>query len=129
MIKRLRITINGEPYEVTAEVFDDDGVAAPPKQSAALSTVPPPVMSPVLSPDPRPLVASGSGMVTSPMSGRLVSYSVKVGDDIAIGDELAIVEAMKMNTYVHAESGGKVLDLLATPGDGVEEGQSLLRIG
>ena len=125
MIKRLRITINGEPYEVTAEVFDDAGGASPPTQSAALSTVPPPV----LSPEPRPLVASGSGMVTSPMSGRLVSYSVKVGDDIAIGDELAIVEAMKMNTYVHAESGGKVRELLATPGDGVEEGQSLLRIG
>lgn len=129
MIKRLRITINGEPYEVTAEVFDDAGVTAPLTQSAALSTVPPPVMSPVLSPEPRPLAASGSGMITSPMSGRLVSYSVKVGDEVAIGDELAIVEAMKMNTYVHAESGGKVLELLAIPGDGVEEGQSLLRIG
>lgn len=125
MIKRLRITINGEPYEVTAEVFDDAGGSAQAPQSASLSTVTPPVMSPA----PRPLAASGTGLVTSPMSGRLVSYSVKAGDDVAVGDELAIVEAMKMNTYVHAESGGKVLELLATPGDGVEEGQSLLRIG
>jgi len=125
MIKRLRITINGEPYEVTAEVFDDADGSAPVAQSASLSTVAPPAAS---SPS-RPLAAAGSGVVVSPMSGRLVSYSVKAGDAIAIGDELAIVEAMKMNTYVHAESGGKVLELLATPGDGVEEGQSLLRIG
>ncbi len=129
MIKRLRITINGEPYEVTAEVFDDGDVVAPAPQPAALSTVPPPVMSPVLASAPRPSAVSGTGMVASPMSGRLVSFSVKVGDDIAIGDELAIVEAMKMNTYVHSESGGKVLELLATPGDGVEEGQGLLRVG
>lgn len=125
MIKRLRITINGEPYEVTAEVFDDAAGAAVAPKAAALSTVSPPVVSPAS----RPLAASGTGAVVSPMSGRLVSYSVKAGDDVSIGDVLAIVEAMKMNTYVHAESDGKILELLATPGDGVEEGQSLLRIG
>ena len=122
MTKRLRITINGEPYEVTAEVFDEAGS---PQPSAAPVAVAPPVISPT----PRPSVSSGGGVVGSPMSGRLVSYSVKAGDDVAVGDVLAIVEAMKMNTYVHAESGGKVLELLANAGDGVEEGQSLLRIG
>jgi biotin carboxyl carrier protein len=63
------------------------------------------------------------------MSGKLVSYSVKVGDKVAVGDVLAVVEAMKMNTYVHAEFAGGVLELLAQAGDGVEEGQSLMRIG
>lgn len=94
MIKRLRITIDGEPYEVTAEVFDDIEGAAPSPQFAALS----PVTSPVISPAPSPLVTAGTGIVTSPMSGKLVSFSVKAGDEVAIGDELAIVEAMKMNT-------------------------------
>lgn len=124
MIKRLRITINGERYEVTVEVLDDTAVTSAPAHPSAPLVVPPPV----LSPPPRPAMTSGTDMVTSPMSGRLISFSVKVGDEISIGDELAIVEAMKMNTYVHAESGGKVLELLAVPGDGVEEGQSLLRI-
>lgn len=125
MIKRLRITIDGESYEVTAEVFDDIGGAAPSPQFATLSTVTPPVISPA----PSPLGTAEAGAVPSPMSGKLVGFSVKTGDEVAIGDELAVVEAMKMNTYVHALCGGKVLELLATPGDGVEEGQILLRIG
>lgn len=127
MTKRLRITINGERFEVTAEVLDEGGLSAPPAPAApvALSA---PVAAPVLAAPPRPASpASGGGAtVVSPMSGKLVSYSVKVGDEVAIGDQLAIVEAMKMNTYVMAEAGGTVQELLASPGEGVEEGQAIL---
>lgn len=123
MIKRLRITINGEPFEVTAEILDEPSPAAVSLPVASVS-------APVVAAPPRaPSAVSGSGTVTSPMSGKFVGCAVKVGDEVSIGDVLATVEAMKMNTYVHAECGGRVLEILATPGDGVEEGQVLLRIG
>jgi len=125
MIKRLRITINGEPYEVTAEILDEPS-AVPAAGSLPVASVSAPV---VVTPPRAPSAISGSGTVTSPMSGKFVSCAVKVGDEVSIGDVLATVEAMKMNTYVHAECGGRVLEILATPGDGVEEGQVLLRIG
>lgn len=124
MLKRLRITINGEPFEVTAEVLDEASLPAAPALS---SPVPSAVASPDLAAAPRPApAAGGSGVIASPMSGKLVGYAVKVGDVVAVGDELATVEAMKMNTYVHAEAAGKVHELLANPGDGVEEGQGIL---
>ena len=131
MTKRLRITINGELFEVTAEVLDEPGqagTAAPAAPAAPAPVSASSIAAPVLSAGPlRPASApSGGGAIPSPMSGKLVSYSVKVGDSVAIGDELAIVEAMKMNTYVMAEFGGKVQELCATPGDGVEEGQAIL---
>lgn len=123
MLKRLRITINGEPFEVTAEVLDEAHLSGAPGSSPALSAV----SAPLLASAPRPApAAGGSGVIASPMSGKLVGYAVKVGDMVAVGDELATVEAMKMNTYVHAEAVGKVHELLANPGDGVEEGQGIL---
>ncbi|MCK9588840.1 MAG: acetyl-CoA carboxylase biotin carboxyl carrier protein subunit [Terrimicrobiaceae bacterium] len=122
MTKRLRITINGERFEVTAEVLDEGGLSAPAPAAPVASS------APVLAAPPQPASpANGGGAtVVSPMSGKLVSYSVKVGDEVAIGDQLAIVEAMKMNTYVMAETGGTVQELLANPGEGVEEGQAIL---
>jgi len=130
MIKRLRITINGEPFEVEAEVLDETGNPAS-DHPAGPASVPmaasAPVAAPVMAQAPRSSPAvSGSGKIPSPMSGKLVSFAVKVGDSVAVGDELATVEAMKMNTYVYAETGGKVIELLAQPGDGVEEGQAIM---
>jgi len=125
MMKRLRITINGEAFEVTAELLDESGTAP---ASPAVSSAPVSAPQMVLSPRPAP-APSGGGAVLSPMSGKFVECPVKVGDEVSIGDVLATVEAMKMNTYVHADFGGRVLEILAHPGDGVEEGQILLRIG
>ncbi len=124
MTKRLRITINGEIFEVSAEVMDEPGQATTAAPTATASMQ---IAAPVLAPSlVRSSAPASGGAIPSPMSGKLVSYSVKVGDSVAIGDELAIVEAMKMNTYVMAEFGGKVQELCAKPGDGVEEGQTIL---
>jgi len=131
MTKKLRITINGESFDVTVETLEG-GNHLPSTPSAPAVGTPvasAPLSAPVAAaPRPAAPVASGGGLVPSPMSGRLVSYGVKAGDEVAVGDVLATVEAMKMNTYVHAEVSGRVAELLASVGDGVEEGQALLRI-
>lgn len=128
MIKRLKITVEGKTYEVTVETTDEP--AAPGLASATPSpaiTSSASVAAPAAS-APAPAAAAGAGVVPSPLAGKLVSYSVAVGQSVTVGQELAVIEAMKMNTYVNATAAGKVTALLATPGDGVEEGQGLIKI-
>lgn len=117
MIKKLRITINGEVFDVQAETLDE------PASLPAAPTVLPPAAE-VRSSLTKSAPAGGS--IFSPMSGKLVAISVKVGDLVNVGDVLATVEAMKMNTYIHAESPGHVAEVLVVVGDGVEEGQVVM---
>lgn len=53
---------------------------------------------------------------------------VKVGDTVAEGDTLCIIEAMKFMNEVPSEIGGKIAEILVKDGDFVEFGQPLFRI-
>ena len=57
-----------------------------------------------------------SNFLLSPMPGLLVSIAVKEGDKVEAGQELAIVEAMKMENVMKAESDAIVAKIHATPG-------------
>lgn len=80
--------------------------------------------------------SSGEGtLVTAPIVGTFYAGSapaqppyVKVGDTIAEGDTLCIIEAMKFMNEVPCEKGGTVAEILAQDGDFVEFGQPLFRI-
>jgi acetyl/propionyl-CoA carboxylase alpha subunit len=60
--------------------------------------------------------ADSSNKVTSPMAGQLVSIAVKVGDQVAIGQEICIVEAMKMQNILRAERDGVIKAIKAEAG-------------
>ncbi|MDB5913984.1 MAG: 3-methylcrotonoyl-CoA carboxylase, alpha subunit, partial [Ramlibacter sp.] len=72
-------------------------------------------------------VAEG-GRLTAPMPGKVVSFSVKVGDKVSKGQALAVMEAMKMEHTIAAPADGTVAELLYAPGDQVAEGAELLKI-
>ena len=57
---------------------------------------------------PPPVVRDTSNMLVSPMPGVLVSLAVEVGDEVEIGQELAVVEAMKMANVLRSEKKGRV---------------------
>lgn len=121
-MKRLRITVEGKTYEVTVELPNE--TAAAPVASAGVS-------APASSPAPvsaSSAAAAGPGVVTSPLGGNLVGINVKVGQEVKAGEQLAVLEAMKMNTYINAPADGKVAEILATVGTAVQEGQPLIRI-
>ncbi len=63
---------------------------------------------------------SDSGQVGAPMPGMIVSVSVKPGDKVDPGDRLFVIEAMKMETAVYAETAGAVTEIVANPGTRVE---------
>jgi len=113
-------------YEVLVEILDEGTqTAAPiPVAQTNVAQVTAPVSAPVIA-----RASATPGDVVSPLAGKLVSIDVKLGDTVAEGAQVATIEAMKMNTYIYAPKAGKVTATLITPGDGVEEGTVVLRIG
>ena len=57
-----------------------------------------------------------SGFLLSPMPGLLVSIAVKEGDEVRAGEELAVLEAMKMENTLYAERDGVVKKINFEPG-------------
>jgi 3-methylcrotonyl-CoA carboxylase alpha subunit len=72
--------------------------------------------------------ATAGGNLAAPMPGKLLSFAVAVGDKVAAGQALAVMEAMKMEHTVAAPTNGTVAELLYAPGDQVAEGAPLLRL-
>jgi 3-methylcrotonyl-CoA carboxylase alpha subunit len=62
------------------------------------------------------------------MPGRVVKVSVKAGQAVEAGDELVVLEAMKMEQAVRAPRAGVVEELFVQTGDQVDGGAMLLRL-
>jgi acetyl-CoA/propionyl-CoA carboxylase biotin carboxyl carrier protein len=61
--------------------------------------------------------------IVSPMQGTMLTVSVADGDEVAPGQVICIVEAMKMENEVHAHRAGRVTELSVAPGQPVKTGQ------
>jgi biotin carboxyl carrier protein len=129
-MKNLRVTVDGKIFNVTVEMLDEPSVAPAPARPAPVAT--PGAEIPRVAPPPAvTTVRSGGkgGEVLSPLSGKIISIDVKVGQDVDEGAQVATIEAMKMNTYVFAPKSGKVTAIIATAGTAIDEGLPLLEIG
>lgn len=62
------------------------------------------------------------------ITGTVWTIDVAVGDTVAEGDVVAILESMKMEMPVEAEDGGTVAEILCELGQAVNEGQPLVRL-
>jgi len=69
--------------------------------------------------------AVSSGEVRAPMPGQIVDVFVKVGQTVAKGDKLMVLEAMKMQQPMVAAIDGRVDQLGAEKGEQVTDGQLL----
>jgi pyruvate carboxylase len=65
--------------------------------------------------------------VAAPMPGAVVGVSVAAGEEVAAGQKLLTLEAMKMETTLYAERSGKVAEVLVRPGYQVEGGDLVIR--
>jgi acetyl/propionyl-CoA carboxylase alpha subunit len=68
------------------------------------------------------------GVVRAPMPGLILAVNVKQGDDVARGQPLLVMEAMKMEHTLVAGGAGKVRELTVSQGSRVRDGDALLRI-
>ena len=86
---------------------------------------------PAAKPQPaQPAATAGAGTpVKAPLPGTINAINVKVGDTVAVGDVVIILEAMKMQNNIEAENAGTVTSILVNQGDTVMEGAVMLTIG
>ncbi|RLB10478.1 MAG: acetyl-CoA carboxylase biotin carboxyl carrier protein subunit [Deltaproteobacteria bacterium] len=66
------------------------------------------------------------GEIVSPMAGKVLEVKVNVGDNISDGDEVVVLEAMKMELPIISEASGVVKEIKCKKGDTVESGDVLI---
>jgi propionyl-CoA carboxylase alpha chain len=67
-----------------------------------------------------------SKYLLSPMPGLLTKVTVQVGQEVKAGEELAVIEAMKMENVLRAEQDAKVAKITAAPGDSLAVDQAII---
>jgi pyruvate carboxylase len=76
----------------------------------------------------RPKAALGDAkQIGAPMPGVVSGLQVKVGDKVSAGDVLLSIEAMKMETAIHAEADGVIAEVTVKPGDQIDSKDLLVR--
>ncbi|WP_072687221.1 acetyl/propionyl/methylcrotonyl-CoA carboxylase subunit alpha [Rhodococcus marinonascens] len=73
-------------------------------------------------------VAASGDAVTAPMQGTVVKVAVEEGQEVAEGDLIAVLEAMKMENPVNAHKAGTVTGLAVEPGAAITQGTVLAEL-
>ena len=113
---KAEVTVNGVVYQV--EIGSND--ATSPVCLPSSVEVAPPASVAVLE-EARP--------VCSPLPGVIIGVKVKKGDVVKAGQVVAILEAMKMENEIQAESDGIVTSVNVSQGDSILEGAPIVTIG
>jgi pyruvate carboxylase subunit B len=109
--------------EVEGEVFKVRVTGAGMTVTPSAGTAP--AAGPTTAPPPR----SGEGTVIAPMQGLIVKMPVKVGDEVKLGDVVAVLEAMKMQNDIVTTVAGRVTNVYVKEGEVVSPSQPLLAVG
>jgi propionyl-CoA carboxylase alpha chain len=65
-------------------------------------------------------------LVKAPLTGQIIAVKVKEGDEVKIGQDLAILTAMKMENIITSRCEGKIAKVSVVPGDQVSMGQVII---
>ena len=120
-MKRYNITVNGSAYDVTVEEVEA-GAEAPVSTPAAAPA------APKAAKPAAPKGTQGGVKVEAPMPGNVVDVKVQVGDKVKNGDDIAIVEAMKMENSIPAPCDGTIASVNVRKGDSVNTGTVIATI-
>ena len=131
-MKQYNITVNGTTYQV--EVEEVGGASAPsaPRVQAAPAAAPAAAAAPKAAPAPALAaapVAAGGELIVAPMPGTIFDIPVVVGQAVKAGDNLIILEAMKMENEIVAPVDGTVKTIHVTKGTSVSSGDALITLG
>jgi biotin carboxyl carrier protein len=110
------VTVEGQSFEV----WPEEAQAAP---------APPPAAGPAARPAPTKAAlpaVNGPGTVRAPIPGVILSVAVQPGAAVTVGQELCVLEAMKMKSAIRAGRAGRVAAVHVSPGQQVAHRQPLL---
>ncbi len=114
--KDVVLEVNGKRFEVAAWVPETAGAVATPKSSKPRRSA------------SNAGSSAGSGQVAVPMQGTIVKVLVEVGQEVAEGEAVVVLEAMKMENNINADKSGTVTELKVSPGDTVGAGDVVVVI-
>ena len=131
-----RILVNGQAHTVvvkemagtTATVLIDGRTERLEIARGAATGAPPTATpaAPAAAAPPQPGQSAAGERVTAPLPGKVLSVAVKPGDGVRKGDEMCVIEAMKMGNSIRAQRDGTVRQVLVAPGQTVAFGTPLL---
>ena len=133
MAKKFNITVNGSSYAV--EVEEVGGSAAP---VAAAPRAAAPAAAPAPAPAPAPAApaapaakAAGAGehAINAPMPGKILKVLVKEGQQVKAGENMMMLEAMKMQNEILADADATVKAVNVSEGQTVKAGDALIILG
>ena len=136
--KIARVNVNGIPFEIEMQkpinAAKHPALAATKRASSAPAAPAAPVAAaPVAAAPAKPASAAapaGAGnAVKAPLPGTINAINVKVGDTVAVGDIVIVLEAMKMQNNIESEYAGTVTSITVNQGDSVMEGAVMMTIG
>ena len=117
------VELNGKKY--TIDVERSEAVAVP----HIATPVAAPAAAPAAAAAPAPKkVAAGANSIVAPLPGSVVSINVKAGDAVKAGQQLAIIEAMKMENEILAPADGTVKAVHVSAGQAVQQGDALMEL-
>ncbi len=130
---RFAVQVGGETYDVTLsgdeDVPDARVVAGAPRPGAAPGTpsapaAAAPVRSAAAAP-PRP--GSGGATLVAPMPGVILELHVQAGDVVQRGQQIAVLDAMKMHNFIGAPRDGTIAEVCVAAGQAVGHGDAIVR--
>lgn len=138
-MRKFRIKVEDKVYEVEIEEiseYEKSGGITPPFPSSTVKSSPVEIKpeaikvekNPIVS-TPKPSTAVSGEEVVAPMPGKILQLKVKEGDKVKEGNALLILEAMKMENEIIANSSGTIKKINVAVNDMVDTGDVLMVIG
>ena len=140
--KIARVNVNGIPFEIEMQkpinAAKHPALAAARLQasgvtpSAAVSQKAPsaaPAAAPATTAAAAPAAVGAGNVIKAPLPGTITEIKVQVGQTVAVGDTVVVLEAMKMHNNIESEYAGQVTSVVVKQGETVMEGAVLLTIG
>ena len=122
------VAVNGTAYKVEL-VNNEEEVTFVSRPAAKATTAAPAAPKATVAPAKPAGAANAAGALKSPLPGIVVAITVNVGDVVKKGQQIATLEAMKMENALQAPVDGTVQSIDVNVGDSVLEGVTILTIG
>jgi len=146
-MKEFKFTINGNKYNT--EIDSNDGkmyevlvngtsyhVELEENKTKTIKIIPPKAPSASISstttvtrkPEAKNQSVKGT-KIKAPLPGTVIKILVNIGDNVTAGQDILILEAMKMENNITSHTNGRVVSILKNKGDSTLEGEDLIIIG
>lgn len=112
----ITLGVNGSQYSVEINSDGTTSASVPASKVAATNKT------------AAPTVKGGASVVKAPLPGNISKINIKVGDAVAKGQKLMIMEAMKMENDILCEKPGTIKNILVNEGDAVLQGDALIEL-